>query len=64
MGVTYYTHLVKGGVYKITMADASMKVEGVWVPAVVYQCTNSGKTYVRSRYSFDKSLKIIHERKD
>jgi hypothetical protein len=55
-----YTHKKSGNKYVI-IKKATMKVEGTWIPAVVYMAEDSadGKLFVRSEISFNEKFSCL-----
>lgn len=57
-----YTHIDKGGLYKIIL-NTSIKVEGIWIPAVVFVGENMGEgdtpeSFTRSIKSFKENFRV------
>lgn len=56
MNDTIYTHIEKGGRYRI-IRYFRFQIENTWVDAVLY--TNDKDVYGRTLYSFNERFKVV-----
>lgn len=56
-----YTHKVKEGAYRITDLDAEVKIDGKWLPAVVYKkkYSEEKKKYIRTVDDFTENFNTL-----